>query len=237
MSEQANTAIRICAKYVQSNTHICNLLSWFCTGQDVIHLELGFRRICGGAACEYKQIAGKHVQGITHWVFYTAVMSLRNADQPGVRRAIERDHTQEPGRWLCLELERTVKQDHACEEFMKKQMNSKYDIWRFRSLPLRKLLTFEPLSLISEEEEHKDLEQAKLKETIDKITRQKKSKWICSELIAYALVVAEALNPEENSIEVMTPGDVIDALTLKFGHTSQLKSLTLSEDDRFGASS
>lgn len=202
--------IRIAGKLVHTGTHWCNVLAWVCTAQYITHIELGFYRLCN-ENCPY----GCKRNTKFHWVYYTAVIDL-SKKRPAVRRSIKRDHEEDAKKWVVMEMECEFSDE--AEAFLIRQLNSAYDMSRFRTLPLRKFLTFEPVFSPDYEQKSYPVED--------------RSEWICSELIANALLVGGLLSPKDSPVGVLTSEDIIDRLRLKYGKFEgrfQLKCL-VSED-------
>lgn len=215
--DDQSTMIRVCGRQIDEKTNVSNLSVWFCTGQDITHVELGFRRECTGHKCEYSGLKGEHKEGTIHWVYYTAVRSRKNPAASGVKRSIQKDHTIDPGLWYCFELK--CERERDAEAFLKRQLKSKYDDQTYNCFLCLKCFTCETLFV---EDESTEI-----------IIPKDRDKWICSELIANALIAGGAISPTEFNVSTMTAEDVIDALKQKYAHTDKLHSLAMSERDRF----
>mgnify|MGYP001562323250 CR=1 FL=1 len=202
--------IRIAGKLVHKDTHWLNVLAWVCTAQYITHIEMGFYRVCKGLDCPYK--CNKKTK--FHWVYYTAVLDFDN--KPAVRRSIQRDHEEDEKKWVVMEMECEFADE--AEAFLIRQLKATYAVSRFRSLPFRKFLTFEPCFRPDYEQKSHPVED--------------RSEWICSELIANALLVGGLFSPKDSPVGVLTAEDIIERLRLKYGQIEgrfQLKCL-VSED-------
>jgi len=224
-------SIMIACKYADEKMHPMNLWGGIGTSSDKVHTEIGYFRPCGGVDCEYKDAKDHPTFRFTpfHWVYYTSLCPFEPAERkihPGVVRAVGKCYSSSMfmGNWNVYTIDVGVKWNQRSEAFLKRQMGKLYDYSRFQSILARRFFRFR---LASTKE---DLPPFRKEPEDEYPAKCDFPKWICSELVAHALLAGGALSPDDIDASTATPEDIMSALFRKYGDApGVLKNEVLDE--------